>query len=280
ARACVDFVDVPPGRVFEAQIDWMACVGISTGWVISPGVATYGPDYPTQRDAMAAFLFRFAALSRPEVRDFVAPAVPTFVDVPTSHTFYRQIEWVASVGISRGWDNGNGTKRYEPNSPTLRDAMAAFLYRTATYLGRQDAINFWAPAVSPFADVATDRVFYKEMAWAFSTGISTGYINGCQATYDPAAPTLRDAMAAFMYRLHNGATPVSLPPCPPPPPEPEPQPEPQPWVPTPTMPADKDCSDFRTQREAQAFFDRYFDAYGDFARLDRDGDGRACETLP
>jgi hypothetical protein len=49
----------------------------------------------------------------------------------------------------------------------------------------------------------------------------------------------------------------------------------------PPRPADRDCSDFRTQAEAQAFHDRYFPYYGDFARLDgSDNDGRACESLP
>ncbi len=33
--------------------------------------------------------------------------------------------------------------------------------------------------------------------------------------------------------------------------------------------------------EAQAFYNRYFPFYGDFARLDgSDNDGRACESLP
>ena len=47
------------------------------------------------------------------------------------------------------------------------------------------------------------------------------------------------------------------------------------------QPADVDCRDFSTQREAQAFHDRYFPQFGDFARLDgNDDDGRACEALP
>ncbi|AWB88632.1 cell wall-binding repeat-containing protein [Salinibacterium hongtaonis] len=41
----------------------------------------------------------------------------------------------------------------------------------------------------------------------------------------------------------------------------------------------KNCSDFRTWAEAQAWFDRYFPLYGDVAKLDSDGDGIACETL-
>jgi len=42
----------------------------------------------------------------------------------------------------------------------------------------------------------------------------------------------------------------------------------------------RNCSDFSTHAEAQAWFDRYFPHYGDVARLDADGDGVACESLP
>lgn len=42
---------------------------------------------------------------------------------------------------------------------------------------------------------------------------------------------------------------------------------------------DKDCKDFKTQREAQAFFEAN-DPTNDPHRLDRDEDGRVCETLP
>lgn len=41
----------------------------------------------------------------------------------------------------------------------------------------------------------------------------------------------------------------------------------------------KNCSDFKTQKEAQAWFDEYFPHWGDVAKLDSDGDGIACETL-
>lgn len=42
---------------------------------------------------------------------------------------------------------------------------------------------------------------------------------------------------------------------------------------------DKDCSDFRTQQEAQTFYNQA--GPGDPHRLDgSDGDGRACESLP
>jgi endonuclease YncB( thermonuclease family) len=41
---------------------------------------------------------------------------------------------------------------------------------------------------------------------------------------------------------------------------------------------DRDCGDFGTQAEAQAFYEQA--GPGDPHRLDGDGDGRACESLP
>jgi len=43
---------------------------------------------------------------------------------------------------------------------------------------------------------------------------------------------------------------------------------------------DKDCSDFKTQSEAQAFFLLQGGPEKDPHRLDSDGDGNACESLP
>ena len=43
---------------------------------------------------------------------------------------------------------------------------------------------------------------------------------------------------------------------------------------------DRDCGDFRTQEEAQRFFEAAGGPERDPHRLDADGDGRACEGLP
>ena len=43
---------------------------------------------------------------------------------------------------------------------------------------------------------------------------------------------------------------------------------------------DKNCSDFKTQAEAQAFFEESGGPDSDLHKLDRDKDGRVCETLP
>lgn len=42
---------------------------------------------------------------------------------------------------------------------------------------------------------------------------------------------------------------------------------------------DRDCSDFSSQREAQRFFEEQGGPDTDYHKLDRDGDGIACESL-
>jgi hypothetical protein len=55
----------------------------------------------------------------------------------------------------------------------------------------------------------------------------------------------------------------------------------KPPSPPPGNPGDtKNCTDFATHAEAQAWFNTYVGAYGDVAHLDSDGDGIACESLP
>ena len=64
---------------------------------------------------------------------------------------------------------------------------------------------------------------------------------------------------------------------------PAPPTTPQPPAP-PTQPGNpgntKDCGDFRTQAEAQRWYNTYFPYYGDVAQLDGNNDGIACNGLP
>jgi len=157
----------------------MADAGISTGY----GDGTFRPAAGVTRQAMAAFMYRFAGSPV-----FTPPAVSPFTDVPTSSPFYAEITWMADAGISTGY--GDGT--FRPAANVSRQAMAAFMYRFA------GSPEFTPPAVSPFTDVPTSSPFYAEITWMADAGISTGYSDG---TFRPAASVTRQAMAAFMYRL-------------------------------------------------------------------------------
>ncbi|MFE4196504.1 S-layer homology domain-containing protein [Paenarthrobacter sp. NPDC056912] len=119
------FTDITPSSQFYKEITWLATSGISTGWTEANGSKTYRPLSPVNRDAMAAFLYRYAGNPA-----FSVPGTSPFEDVPVSSQFYRQITWLASQGISTGWDTGYGCRAYNPVQPVARDAMAAFMYRS------------------------------------------------------------------------------------------------------------------------------------------------------
>ncbi len=53
------FADVPPGHPFYDAIQWMGATGLSTGTPQPTGLPTFAPGTTLDRQAMAAFLWRF-----------------------------------------------------------------------------------------------------------------------------------------------------------------------------------------------------------------------------
>ncbi|MBE0011160.1 S8 family serine peptidase [Arthrobacter sp. AET 35A] len=60
APAKSPFADISPKQQFYKEMSWLASTGISTGWT-SGSTKTYRALTPVNRDAMAAFMYRFAA---------------------------------------------------------------------------------------------------------------------------------------------------------------------------------------------------------------------------
>jgi hypothetical protein len=88
------------------------------------------------------------------------------------------------------------TARATPGYVLATGATASW---TSTFTSAE--APYTPPVVSPFADVSTNQLFYKEMSWLAAQGISTGWAeaNGPR-TYRALQPVNRDAMAAFLYR--------------------------------------------------------------------------------
>ena len=116
APSTPSFKDVPRDHPFFKEIEWMRARGITTGW--SDG--TFRPNDAVNRDAMAAFFYRFAGSPA-----YSAPAVSPFTDVSAGSQFYREIAWLADQRITTGWADGS----FRPVQPIERGAMAAFLHR-------------------------------------------------------------------------------------------------------------------------------------------------------
>jgi hypothetical protein len=132
APAVSPFADVTPATQFYKEITWLASKKISTGWNEGGGLPTYRPLQPVNRDAMAAFMYRFAG--RP---NYIAPpaVIAPFTDVPAERQFYKEISWLSDNRISTGWAS-SWSAEYRPDLAVNRDAMAAFMYRLNLGFGR------------------------------------------------------------------------------------------------------------------------------------------------
>jgi hypothetical protein len=115
------FTDVGSSHPFSEDIEWMSATEVSTGYPPGP---TYRPNAPVTRQAMSAFMHRLAGDD-----PVTLPGSPSFADVPFSHPFSEDVEWMAAEEISTGYPGTPVT--YRPNDPVTRQAMSAFMHRLA-----------------------------------------------------------------------------------------------------------------------------------------------------
>ncbi|WP_144794391.1 5'-nucleotidase C-terminal domain-containing protein [Kocuria palustris] len=116
------FSDVDEDSTHYTAIVWAQQEGIATGW--SDG--TYRPTEDIRRDAMAAFMYRFA-----EVPSYQPSSAQPFTDVSSGQQHGAAMAWMKDSGLSTGWSDGT----YRPLESTHRDATAAFLHRYAQQFG-------------------------------------------------------------------------------------------------------------------------------------------------
>ena len=206
---------------------------------------------------MAAFLHR-ALPDLPAVGERVV-----FVDSVDS-VFAEDIAWLVSVGVTRGC-NPPKNDRFCPEESVTRGQMAAFLVRALGLSGG----GAW------FTDTA-GSVFAGDIAALADAGITRGCNPPRNDRFCPDDPVTREQMASFLSRA-LGLDPI----------EPPARPTTTTTTSTtttqpakPPYPGDsKNCDDFDSWEEAQAWFEYYYPYYGDVAKLDRDNDGIACESL-
>jgi hypothetical protein len=105
------FRDVSPSHPFFAEICWAARTGLTEGYVDG----TYRPGTAITRQA-AARLLRRSVGGQP------VTGCDTPFDVSPTHTFYGDVCWLSSNGITT-------VEIFQPSAPLSRQAAAAFLQR-------------------------------------------------------------------------------------------------------------------------------------------------------
>ena len=110
------FSDVPVDHPFFTEIEWLAQSGVTTGYPDG----TFRPTAQVTRQATAAFFHRYSGAPA-----FDPPTTASFTDVPTTHPFFTEIEWLAQSGVTTGYPDGT----FRPTAQVTRQATAAFFYR-------------------------------------------------------------------------------------------------------------------------------------------------------
>jgi hypothetical protein len=132
----------------------------------------------------------------------VAPAMaaPSFTDVPESNVFYKDIEWLSAMEITKGC-NPPTNDHYCPNNNVTRGQMAAFLVRALNLTDNGGGNHFTDDDTSPFED-AIDKIY--------TAGITKGCNPPTNDHYCPNNNVTRGQMAAFLVRaLDEDPAPVT-----------------------------------------------------------------------
>ena len=125
------FTDIDKNSPHAEDVLWLAHSGISEGWTEEDGTKTFRPLVTVARCDMAAFLQRLASKQglsdasawQPSEEDW------TFADIDADSPHAKEVLWLAHSGVSKGWDEGNGTTTFRPLTKVARCDMAAFLRR-------------------------------------------------------------------------------------------------------------------------------------------------------
>ena len=182
------FSDIDDYTPHAKEIWWLASTGITTGYADG----TFRGMGTIKRQDMAAFLQRFTIrFVEPKAANWdVSSSTVSFADVDGSTPHYKEIMWLASVGVTTGFDDGT----YRGMADVVRQDMAAFMYRTNN-LPSYVAANSEKAA---FSDVNDSTPHANEIWWLASSGISSGYSDG---TFRGMDTVKRQDAAAFLYRM-------------------------------------------------------------------------------
>ena len=196
------FTDVTATTPHALEIWWLASTGISTGW--SDG--TFRPTNTVIRQDMAAFLHRLACGDD----DYVATEeeMARFADVDETTPHANDIWWLASTGVSMGWETADGTTEFRPTSRVVRQDMAAFLHRmvslevyeptaTHSYLLADDG-----SVVTGWVEVGGERRYYSPSNGAL---VTSGWIKEDADTWRYIDPATKELLTDGLFVI-CGAT--------------------------------------------------------------------------
>lgn len=125
---------------------------------------------------------------------------PTFPDVPKTHPFYAEIEYLARKNIIDGYSDGS----FRPDVPISRGQVAKVIVRAVDEVLDVSCGYSQSP---PFTDVDSSNQFYTYIQCLWELGITNGYSDH---TYRPDANLTRGQSAKFVHLASTQRTPAPL----------------------------------------------------------------------
>ena len=178
------FKDMPEDHPFYDYSVMLYDAGITQGCDDSP--LMFCPGCHLTRQALAVMIARAADLDLSN-----SPSQPTFDDVPTSHTFYDEIEAIAAAGISLGC----GNDEFCPTDDVTRAQVATMIYRALNW---PEEVSSTAPT---FDDVPSSSTHFEAIETLHERCVTSGCGDGSNFCPDNNVP--RGAAAAFIARAFN-----------------------------------------------------------------------------
>ena len=177
----LSFSDVPTGYLFTADILYLSCAGIVSGYPNSNGTYRFAPNQSTTRGEFAKIVKRGFGLTS------YTPTVPTFSDVSANSTFYPFIEAVAHAGVVAGYANGT----FQPNRSISRAEVAKMVKRAAGY-------GSYIPTTPTFTDVPPEYFAYAAVETLYWHGIVSGSSCGTSLCYRPNDAVTRGELSRLV----------------------------------------------------------------------------------
>ena len=152
AKDELPFVDVSTDDWYYTAVEYLYNEGIMNG----TSDTEFSPDYELNRATIVTILYRLEG--EPEV-----DTENTFSDVEPGEWYSDAVEWAASVGIVKGYEDGT----FAPKKAVTREQLSAIIYRYAEYKG----ITIYETTVELGEEAVVSDWAKADVQWAVSEGL-------------------------------------------------------------------------------------------------------------
>lgn len=171
-----EFTDVKDTEKFYyTPVYWAAENGVTKG----RADGSFDPMGNVSRGEMVTFLYRLAG--SPDVTG----QTHGFTDIKSGSFYENAVIWAVKEGIA----TGTSKTTFEPMAEVTRAQVVTFLYR---YAGGTEVTTD-----KEFSDVPSTKYYYKAVAWAAESKVTSGNQDG---TFTPNDPCTRGQAVTFLYR--------------------------------------------------------------------------------